>query len=144
MPNPNNNHGYLDAGTEDRNGLQSQKHHPSSRWGPQQNHTQVAAPLPTGKNDLEVLESLKNMIKSGQHDRFQPVPQPAALASIFLGPNENSQLPPHPTQTSLNFSADSNVTFTGPEKPPLAVDTRHEGGITSDGARALSVRSLCL
>ena len=42
--------------------------------------------LPPGQNDLEVLENLKKMIKDGQHEFYRAVPQPAALASIYLGP----------------------------------------------------------
>lgn len=56
--------------------------------------------LPPGKNDLEVLEKLKEMIKNGQHEFYRAVPQPAALASIYLGPNSTSQpqVPHHPEQ----------------------------------------------
>ena len=47
--------------------------------------------LPPGQNDLEVLEKLKEMIKNGQHEFYRAVPQPTALASIYLGPNAASQ-----------------------------------------------------
>ena len=48
-----------------------------------------------GTNDLEVLERLKEEIKSGQHPLFQPVPRPSALAAVYLGPRS---VPPHPEQ----------------------------------------------
>lgn len=54
--------------------------------------------LPPGQSDLEVLEKLKEMIKSGQHEFYRAVPQPAALASIYLGPTATSQVPHHPDQ----------------------------------------------
>lgn len=56
--------------------------------------------LPPGQNDLEVLEKLKEMIKNGQHEFYRAVPQPAALASIYLGPNTTtqSQVSHHPEQ----------------------------------------------
>jgi hypothetical protein len=56
--------------------------------------------LPPGQNDLEVLEKLKEMIKNGQHEFYRAVPQPAALASIYLGPNATTQpqVPHHPEQ----------------------------------------------
>ncbi|KAF9050480.1 hypothetical protein BJ165DRAFT_1525699 [Panaeolus papilionaceus] len=41
--------------------------------------------LPPGKNDLEILENLKRIIKEGQHPFFRAVPQPAALASLYKG-----------------------------------------------------------
>ncbi|KAJ7233947.1 hypothetical protein C8J57DRAFT_688728, partial [Mycena rebaudengoi] len=38
-------------------------------------------------SDLEVLQNLKDMIKNGQHEFYRAVPQPQALAAIYLGPN---------------------------------------------------------
>lgn len=52
--------------------------------------------LPPGKNDLEILENLKTIIKEGQHEFYRAVPQPAALASLYLGPLP--QVQPHPEQ----------------------------------------------
>lgn len=58
-----------------------------------------ASMLPPGKNDLEVLENLKTMIKEGQHEIFRAHPKPAVLASLYLGPRTGlSQVPPHPKQ----------------------------------------------
>ncbi|KAH9915061.1 uncharacterized protein BXZ73DRAFT_16161, partial [Epithele typhae] len=63
--------------------------------------------LPPGQNDLKILERLKEVIKNNQHEIYRPVPQPAALASIYLGPPAQSQpttafappvVPPHPEQ----------------------------------------------
>ncbi|KIJ18486.1 hypothetical protein PAXINDRAFT_8735 [Paxillus involutus ATCC 200175] len=58
-----------------------------------------------GKDDLEILENLKTMIKSGQHDFYRAVPQPAALASLYQGPahGAQSQVPPHPEQISADY-----------------------------------------
>jgi hypothetical protein len=42
--------------------------------------------LPPGKNDLDILQNLKKIIKDGQHPFFRAVPQPVALASIYMGP----------------------------------------------------------
>ncbi|GLB45073.1 hypothetical protein LshimejAT787_1901510 [Lyophyllum shimeji] len=57
----------------------------------QQPHAQLL--LPAGRNDLEILENLKEIIKNGQHDMYRPIPNPAALASIYLGPIPTSQVP---------------------------------------------------
>jgi hypothetical protein len=58
--------------------------------------------LPPGKNDLEVLENLKSIIKEGQHEFYRAIPQPAALASLYLGPT-SSQVPPHPEQLPADY-----------------------------------------
>jgi hypothetical protein len=39
--------------------------------------------LPDGSDDIEILEKLKAQIKAGQHDRFQPIPQPKALLNVY-------------------------------------------------------------
>lgn len=49
---------------------------------PAQTQTQVPS-----QSDLEVLQNLKEMIKAGQHEFYRAVPQPQALAAIYLGPN---------------------------------------------------------
>ncbi|KAF8444929.1 hypothetical protein L210DRAFT_3308451, partial [Boletus edulis BED1] len=48
--------------------------------------------LPPGKNDLEILENLKSIIKEGQHEFYRAAPQPAALATLYMGHI------PHPDQ----------------------------------------------
>ena len=69
-------------------------------FGQQQSptHFYTAQPLPPGENDLEILERLKETIKKGQHEFFRPVPRPAALASIYLGPHTVSHILPDPEQ----------------------------------------------
>ena len=52
---------------------------------PQQQSHPMKPTLPPGKNDLEILQNLKQIIKDGQHPFFRAVPQPAALASIYMG-----------------------------------------------------------
>ena len=54
-----------------------------------------AQTLPPGQNDLEILERLKETIKNNQHEFFQPIPRPAALAQLYMGPHS---VPPHPEQ----------------------------------------------
>ncbi|KAI0328341.1 hypothetical protein GY45DRAFT_1326480 [Cubamyces sp. BRFM 1775] len=62
--------------------------------------------LPVGQNDLEILERLKETIKKNQHELFRPIPQPAALASVYLGPKPPlaSLVPPHPEQIPADVS----------------------------------------
>ncbi|KAF9462327.1 hypothetical protein BDZ94DRAFT_1139625, partial [Collybia nuda] len=78
-------------------------HHPQHQQQQQQpfyssQQQQQTIQLPLGKNDLEILEKLKEMIKNGQHEAYKAIPQPAALASIYLGPHSQSQVPHHPEQ----------------------------------------------
>ncbi|KAF9259252.1 hypothetical protein L218DRAFT_845447, partial [Marasmius fiardii PR-910] len=47
--------------------------------------------LPPGENDLEKLENLKQIIKSGQHELYTTVPNPVALAQLYLGDIDSSQ-----------------------------------------------------
>ena len=59
-------------------------------------HSSSQAPLQSqvsqpGQSDLELLEKLKETIKNNQHEYFRAVPQPAALASIYLGSKVHSQ-----------------------------------------------------
>ncbi|OAX34232.1 hypothetical protein K503DRAFT_774778 [Rhizopogon vinicolor AM-OR11-026] len=61
-------------------------HGPNTQQQQQQQHQQFFPMLPPGKNDLEVLENLKTIIKEGQHEFYRAIPQPAALASLYLGP----------------------------------------------------------
>ena len=62
----------------------SQQPQPQSQ--PQQQSQPMKPTLPPGKNDLDILQNLKQIIKDGQHPFFRAVPQPAALASIYMGP----------------------------------------------------------
>ncbi|RPD54438.1 hypothetical protein L226DRAFT_445033, partial [Lentinus tigrinus ALCF2SS1-7] len=66
-----------------------------------QQQQQPTMPLSPGQNDLQILERLKETIKNNHHEFFRPVPQPAALASVYLGPKSSSvpsHVPPHPEQ----------------------------------------------
>ncbi|KAJ6475762.1 hypothetical protein C8R47DRAFT_950974, partial [Mycena vitilis] len=51
---------------------------------PAQTHPQTHLHPP--QTDLEVLQNLKDMIKAGQHEFYRAVPQPQALAAVYLGP----------------------------------------------------------
>jgi hypothetical protein len=63
-----------------------------------------APPAAPGQNDLEILEKLKEMIKNNQHSVFKPIPNPAALANVYLGPHGVSHVPPHPEQIPKDHS----------------------------------------
>ena len=58
---------------------------PQPQSQPQQQSQPMKPTLPPGKNDLDILQNLKQIIKDGQHPFFRAVPQPAALASIYMG-----------------------------------------------------------
>lgn len=99
---------------------QPQGYYPPSQQSP-------AIMLPPGKNDLEILEKLKEMIKNGQHEFYRAIPQPAALASLYLGPNVVAQVPPHPDQipdhhNTTNEKSQEAHTSTG-SGPPSPIDT---------------------
>lgn len=71
--------------------------------------------LPPGEDDLEILEKLKEIIKNGQHEFYRAVPQPRALASLYLGPNapahgQGRPEPLQPTQDGLHSPVDQNRT----------------------------------
>ena len=60
---------------------------------------QTPAPnLASGQKDLEILEKLKESILNNQHEFFRSIPQPTALAKIYLGNTSISPVPPHPEQ----------------------------------------------
>lgn len=80
--------------------------------------------LPAGQNDLEVLEKLKEKIKSGQHEIYRAIPQPTALASIYLGPTAQSQVPHHPEQGPPDFQ--------GPGFPATPYDVPAAGNPVSN------------
>ncbi|KAF8666242.1 hypothetical protein AX14_006508 [Amanita brunnescens Koide BX004] len=42
-------------------------------------------------NDLDILENLKELIKSGQHEFYRAEPQPAALASVYLADDRHTR-----------------------------------------------------
>ena len=50
-----------------------------------QQYQHIPPPSP-GKNDLEILQHLKQLILDNQHPVFRAVPQPAALAKLYKGP----------------------------------------------------------
>lgn len=105
----------------------------------QQNPTTFyAAP---GQNDLEILERLKDTIKAGQHEFFQPIPRPAALASVYLGPHQVSQVPPHPEQIPQDHkSMPGRGDFDGRRRSPVRTDINGEvtGARRHDGQSSVS------
>ena len=72
---------------------------PFQNYIPQQQ--QFYQPLPPGKSDLDILENLKTIIKEGQHEFYRAVPQPAALASLYMG--HIPQGVPHPDQLPQDY-----------------------------------------
>ena len=116
-------------------GAPFQQQHPPPQFYPQPSTLQTPlAPsqqpivLPSGQNDLEILERLKETIKSNKHEIFRPVPQPAALASVFLGPRSSSgssQVPPHPEQVPTDTSP-----------PGLTLTSRDASKSTADATSA--------
>lgn len=67
-----------------------------------QEFRQAPAPNSTsGQKDLEILEKFKESIINNQHEFFRSVPQPAALANIYMGNASISPVPPHPEQIPI-------------------------------------------
>ena len=97
---------------------------------PQQQPQQQSQPpsmkptLPPGKNDLDILQNLKKIIKDGQHPFFRAVPQPAALASIYLGtiPSQ-SQAQGRPGETPGDSTEGQSAIDTNGVSAPVANDT---------------------
>ncbi|OBZ70819.1 hypothetical protein A0H81_09475 [Grifola frondosa] len=79
--------------------------------------------LSPGQNDLEILENLKQAIKNGQHEFFRPVPQPAALASVYLGPKSASSQVPNPEQTPKDHPL-SNLSQLSLQSPDLSLGAK--------------------
>ncbi|KAG6375602.1 hypothetical protein JVT61DRAFT_3168 [Boletus reticuloceps] len=63
--------------------------------------------LPPGKNDLEILENLKTIIKEGQHEFYRAAPQPAALATLYMGHIAHPDQLPQDNPISLDPAADN-------------------------------------
>ena len=92
---------------------QTHPQQPQPQSQPQQQSQPMKPTLPPGKNDLDILQNLKQIIKDGQHPFFRAVPQPAALASIYMGTipsqyqtQERSQ-PDNPVDSQPNNPVDS-------------------------------------
>ena len=49
---------------------------------PNNAHSDIQIVMPTGKDDIEILRKLKNMIIAGQH-HYKPIPQPHRLKEIY-------------------------------------------------------------
>lgn len=77
-----------------------------SRHGPYQSPSAPRASVPQipGKDDLEKLENLKRIIKSGQHEFYRAIPQPDALAKLYMGVIPSS-LPQDGEQGQATFAA---------------------------------------
>jgi hypothetical protein len=97
--------------------MQTQQSYPQ-----QQPNRRRSIVLPPGKNDLEILENLKQIIKNGQHEFYRAIPQPAALASLYLGKIPTSEptgkpAKPEDTQTANTNGAQNAQSATSPTSP---------------------------
>lgn len=72
-----------------------------------------APSLASGQKDLEILEKLKDSIINNQHEFFRSVPQPAALAKIYMGNARISPVPLHPEQMPTAQNSPRKGSFTG-------------------------------
>ncbi|KAL1742193.1 hypothetical protein HDZ31DRAFT_43761 [Schizophyllum fasciatum] len=63
--------------------MQMQMHPQLPMQQPQQ-QPQQAERIP-GKDDYELLKQVKDAILSGQHEHYKPIPQPVALADVYMG-----------------------------------------------------------
>ncbi|KAL4073755.1 hypothetical protein J3A83DRAFT_4187386 [Scleroderma citrinum] len=108
----------------------------------QQQFYQHTPMLPPGKNDLEILENLKTIIKEGQHEFYRAVPQPAALASLYLGTlPPHSQGQPHPEQVpSGDYRAPrfNQSTHDDPSDTSLGPSNKTSADTASETPTALS------
>ncbi|KAG2074067.1 hypothetical protein BDR04DRAFT_226229 [Suillus decipiens] len=123
--NNNNNNSFQNFGMS----YSFHPHGPNNQpqqQGQQQQQQQFFSPqviLPPGKSDLEVLENLKSIIKEGQHEFYRAIPQPAALASLYLGPT-SSQVLPHPEQHSADYYNQSGYDNSSDDQiPPYPSDS---------------------
>ncbi|KAI0630032.1 hypothetical protein C8Q77DRAFT_1219708 [Trametes polyzona] len=94
--------------------------------------------LPPGQSDLEILERLKQTIKNNQHELFRPVPQPAALASVYLGPKSFSAVPPHPEQVPAESSSPPGLTLLAHSKDTSTKPISEVSAATNVSAQAPS------
>ncbi|KZP22346.1 hypothetical protein FIBSPDRAFT_859647 [Athelia psychrophila] len=106
------NYAYSTYGNGNGNGNDSNMNYDGGHTHAQQQHqfnSSMSLPtMPTGRNDLEILERLKAQIKAGQHERFQAKPAPGALLKIYQD-GIKSQAAPHPQQgPEGNAAAGSN------------------------------------
>ncbi|KAG7095174.1 hypothetical protein E1B28_005953 [Marasmius oreades] len=67
--------------------------------------TQSHVTLPPGETDLEKLENLKQIIKNGQHELYTTVPNPIALAQLYLGDIDSGQQIPQLVSGSTDDAA---------------------------------------
>ncbi|KAH9859170.1 hypothetical protein C2E23DRAFT_769101, partial [Lenzites betulinus] len=105
----------------------------------------LSQPMPAqpGQNDLEILERLKQTIKNNQHELFRPVPQPAALASVYLGPKSllGSHVPPHPDQVPAESSPPGLTLLSKDNTAPSTARLASGGSLLSQSAARLPSQS---
>ena len=97
---------------------------PQPQSQPQQHSQPMKPNLPPGKNDLDILQNLKQIIKDGQHPFFRAVPQPAALASIYMGTIPSQyQAPERLGETPRDSAEGQSAVDTNGVSGPAANDT---------------------
>ncbi|KAF8149403.1 hypothetical protein B0H34DRAFT_802402 [Crassisporium funariophilum] len=116
--------------------LQQQQQQQQQHQQQQQQQQQQPA-LPPGKNDLEILQNLKKLIKDGQHPSFRAIPQPAALASIWKGSiPSNQQAQARRTEQvsgeSIDASSNGNSSGSSSLVPPTDIGRRLPRNQTND------------
>ena len=90
--------------------------------------------LPPGKSDLDILQNLKQIIKDGQHPFFRAVPQPAALASIYMGTIPSQYQAQERLGETPGDSAEQSAVETNGVSGPVANDTgRRQPSHVDDG-----------
>ena len=96
---------------------------PQPQSQPQQQSQPMKLNLPPGKNDLDILQNLKQIIKDGQHPFFRAVPQPAALASIYMGTIPSQYPAQERRETPGNSAEGQSAVDTNGVSGPAANDT---------------------
>ena len=102
----------------------------------------VMPALPPGKNDLEILQNLKKIIKDGQHPYFRAIPQPAALASLYMGPlPTQSQTQGRQGETPGDSAEGQSTVDTATPRPTVGVSVPTDARPSTDADRNSSPTS---
>ncbi|KAH6906487.1 hypothetical protein BKA70DRAFT_409824 [Coprinopsis sp. MPI-PUGE-AT-0042] len=90
----------------------------NSRQSPYQPSSAPRSSVPQipGKDDLEKLENLKRIIKSGQHEFYRAIPQPEALAKLYMGVLPSS-MPEDIEDGQSKGQTKPDTSSTGPTSP---------------------------
>jgi len=133
---PNNN---IPNGNYQNFAFSGPPYNSSSYMGPIQHggnvqYYQQQPALPSGKTDIEILEELKAQIKAGQHDRFQPTPQPHALLAVY---QEGLQSETHYAQQGVTDFQGAGFNQTDYDVGSATSDTGTKTALSIDASRGL-------